>query len=192
MGIHYLPREERVGASVIEEVISTDITVDGEMEFVAAAAPPLYVTMDGPGEDGIDFVNALGSRWFLPGDNIVISEIWVNIPYGFGQGAGTLLLGPRYSLDGGGTFAIPEFGGSSGTESFLQMPGVGCHLAFVGDGLFLKVPTSATGIRFKLALFSMALNVAMVGLPDVLAGETVKVQVHALIRHTYIMLPGPD
>ena len=173
---------------MIQEIISTDIGIDGAMEFTPAAAPPLDLAVTGPGVDGVAFLNGQNATEFCPGDNILLNKLWVNLPYGFGQGQGTMQMGFSY-LDALSSFIpVPAFSLRSGSSSYLNIPGAACCLEFPGEGVLIPALSYAdadpNSAGYQLYLTSFNLNVSMLNIPDLLAGEIIKVQVHAMITHT--------
>lgn len=173
---------------MIVEIISTDIAVIGAMQFVPVAAPPLDMAVAGVGIAGIRFINGQAATEFAPGDNILLNKIWTNIPYGFGQGSGTMQIGLSYQDALGSFIPIPAFSYLSGSSSHLNIPGVACCLEFPGEGVLIPAlnyadPDPATH-GFELYLTSFSMNVSMLNVPDLLVGETIKVQLHAMITHT--------
>ena len=163
------------------DILSSQINVAGQMEFTAAAAPPLDVALIPPAVGaGLEFRDTNLSAIFQSGDNIKIQKLWVSVPYGFGPGAGMSQLGLQFVDAFGATIIISELtpGGA------IAIPDL-CHgIEFPGDGLLLRAPTASGPFRLMLTQ-DTAMNFSMVNLPAALIGTLVKVQVHAQIIHTY-------
>lgn len=158
------------------------------MEFVAIAAPPLDIAVDGPGVTGLNFLNGVGYDYFCPGDNVLLKKIWVNIPYGFGQGQGRMTMALAYRTPLDDLLPIPVFSISVGSVSALAIPGAACCVEFPGDGVLIPALTAENGDAdqpgFAIALTAFNLNVSALGVPDLLVDEVIKVQVHFLVSHT--------
>jgi hypothetical protein len=170
---------------MIVDVISSDLAGTGVMDFTADGGV-LEVAVNGPGVEGLSFHNAAGNEWFSVGDNMNVLGMVVNIPYGFGQGSGEVIVGPRWGFDGGGLSLIPEFGGDRNDSSRIFVPNACDGLDFP-DKLYLAAPTG-TGL-FRMMLLNFQMNVSMVNLPTILDGETIKVQVSMIIEHSKPMVP---
>jgi len=167
----------------IFEVMSSDISVAGESDFVASnVVDEVAVTV--PGASGLPFDNANGDEWFEEGDNVVVTNFWVNIPFGFGQGTGRAQMGVAWEDALGNFSTIVEFAGNS----VVTLPNV-CGLELPPSGLFVRTP--AAGGKWRLSLTSLALNVSQVNLPTALNGDTVKVQYHIQLYHTLPLTAAP-
>jgi hypothetical protein len=168
----------------IQDVMSSDLTVAGKVQFAVnsavlevAAVPPVAPVI---------FFNANGMQWFNIGDNVLLQNLWVNIPYGFGQGDGQHTIGLAWIDALAGITPIPELAGNS----ILTIPSLCGPLDFPSSGLFVKVPTNVG--RVRLGLTSLALNVAQVGVPAVIADGTVfKIQYHIELFHTQVLVGAP-
>lgn len=167
----------------IFEVVSSDISVAGESDFVASNLVN-EVAVTAPGAAGLPFENANGDEWFEEGDNLVVTNFWVNIPFGFGQGTGKATVGIAWEDALGNFTVIPEFAGNS----VVTLPNV-CGLELPPSGLFVLAPR--TGGKYRLSLTALALNVSQVNLPTALNGETVKVQYHIQLYHTQALTAAP-
>jgi len=169
---------------MIVDIISSSIDVAGEAQFTATDAA-LEVAVSGPGADGLVFSNSYGMSYFQLGDNLKIAKLWVNIPFGFGQGTGLHTIGLGYW--DGSTFELitPPFQNSSNSVGIPTLCG---PLEFAPDGLFATMPK--TGVRRQIRLVDMDLNVSMLNLPADLVGQIIKVQYHLEVLHSLPMMAG--
>ena len=175
-----------MGPPMIQDILSSSIAVAGQMDFVAAAAPPLDVAVTVPGMNGIDCHDANGNLWIEPGDNLLLQRVWCSIPFGFVQGSEETHLGIVFRNNAGASSIITEFAGNSA----FTFPDI-CHgIDFPGSGLFIANPNG--GVRWKWNLTAaLAMRVSMVNLPSVLIGTTVKVQFHFMVAHTKALQAAP-
>lgn len=174
---------------MIVDILTTVLT-PGELEFTVTATPPLEVAITPVAGTSIPMANGQGFQWFELGDNVILRNVWVTLPFGFGQGTGLPLLRPFW-MDGAFVdVEIPEFAGFS----YLPVPDI-CEGLEFPDGLFIAAQRGdpATASRFALAIAGFDLNVSMVNVPAILVGETFSVSVHFLVEHTRPMVgaPGP-
>lgn len=166
---------------MIQSVVSSDITVAGQMEFVSNGAA-LEVPLIPPAAPGLVFSNASGQTDFQPGDNLLLRRVRVTVPFGFGQGSGTAFFTLAWKDPANVPFIVGEIGAFGNSN----LPSICDPLEYAGDGLFLAPPKNGDPMRlFLLALTQM--NFSMVNLPSILNGVTVKVQVHLEISHTLPM-----
>jgi len=165
---------------MINDVISSSIAVAGAAEFTVDV-DALEVAVTAPPANGLPFSALTGLQYFALGDSPIVTGLWVNLPYGFGQGTGRASVGLVWRTAGGTSYSIPEL--SSG--SFLTLPTI-CPLTFPPNGLFLKAPV-AQALPLFLNLTSIALNVSMANVPTALDGQVLKVQFHLQVLHTKIL-----
>ena len=88
------------------EIMSSDISVAGEMEFVADSAV-IELTVGVPGVAGLPYKNAPGNMWFGEREGILLTAIFINIPFGFGQGTGRCQFAMAWDDGAGFQTAIP-------------------------------------------------------------------------------------
>lgn len=168
---------------MIQDILSTDF-VAGRLDFTAANPPPNDIAVNNAGVGGVDFLDNAANKWFEPGDNFLLQRLWVNIPYGFGQGTGKATMDLVF-VDGVGALTlIPELG----DDSRITIPDF-CGITYPGDGLFIKVPPGT--LRQKLVLVDLQMRVSMVGLPGTLVGVTVSTQFHLMLQHTRPLVLAP-
>lgn len=162
----------------IVELMASDITVGGVSEFTVNNAVNEVTVVTPVLGVGVDFVNAGGAKWFEAGDNPIITDIYCNIPFGFGQGTGTHKIDFAW-LDNFGAINFPqEF--SAGYGIFL--PSLCGPLDFPPDGIFVK-NTGGVG-KQKLNLQVLLLNVSQLNVPAALNGQVIKVQYFIELTHT--------
>jgi hypothetical protein len=166
-----------MGDKMIQDILSSDITVAGQMEFTTAAGPSVAVAP--PGVAGINCHDANGNQWIEPGDNLLLQRLWVSIPYGFGQGVNETHLGIVFKDNLGGSVIIQELAGNSA----LTVPDICAGIDFPGDGLFIQVPRGTLRQRWNITA-ALLMQVSMVNLPAALAATTVKVQLHFMVLHS--------
>lgn len=168
---------------MIQDVLSTIFTA-GRLDFLAAEAPPNDIAVNNAGVGGVDFSDNATNKWFEPGDNFLLQRLWVNIPYGFGQGTGKAAMELVFADSVGALTLIPELG----EDSRITIPDF-CGITYPGDGLFIRVPTGL--LRRKLVVVDLQMRVSMVNLPTALVGVTVSTQFHLMIRHTRPLVLAP-
>lgn len=173
---------------MIVDIMSTEIAAVYPAAFVVDATGatkevPVNQALGGPGK----YVNADGNGWFAAGDNVILDEVRVNIPFGFGQGTDRHNIELQWLNSIGGSFPIAELA----TAGELTIPDLCTPLKFE-NGLFLSIP-KAPGGTGKLVLFpsNVSLNVSMINAPALLNGDTLKVQYHLVIRHTLPLTLNP-
>jgi hypothetical protein len=161
------------------DILSSQINVAGQMEFVASAAVLEVALLPPAVGAGLEFRDTNLSAQFDPGDNIKLQRLWITRPFGFGPGNGTTTLGLKFVDSLGATIIIPELppGG------VIPFPDMCDSIEFPGDGLFLRAPINAGKFRLMLT-DDTAMNFSMLNLPLGLDGQTIKVQVHAQLSHT--------
>lgn len=156
----------------------------GQMDFLAASAPPNSLIVNGTGA-GVVFENAFGVSWFESGDNLLISGIDLQIPFGFGQGPTKAKANFEFRDSIGASIIIPEFADTGN----LVIPDT-CHgLVYPGKGLFIKTPVG--GSRLQLFCVSWEFEVSLVNLPTTLVGEIVQMLLHVTVQHTRPMQSVP-
>ncbi len=161
---------------MIFEVLTSD-AIAGQLDFVAASAPPNELIVNGVGA-GVVFENSFGLEWFEPGDNLLITGFFCRIPYGFGYGS-LRIQGTFEFRDAGGVgIVIPEFADTGN----LVIPDPCGGLEFPGDGLFVRVPTGAGRVRLFCSGWSA--RVSLVNVPSSLVGVTVQTLLHWTLKHT--------
>jgi hypothetical protein len=134
----------------------------------------------GPPGTGNKFSNAAARDWFEKGDNLILTGFWMNIPFGFGQGTGSVSLSLFWE-DGAGAFTvIPELADPSST---LNLPNFCGPLEFPPNGLFIRVPTTGA-TKFRLTNLNSIMNISQINAPAILQGTTQKVQFHLRVLHT--------
>lgn len=169
-----------MGATVMLDIISSDIGQAGEMEFTAAAAPPLEVLILPPGATPLRFSNSDDMQLFQPGDNLLLQRLWCNIPFGFAAGTGRTRIAVLWRSEAGENRLISELG--DGT--FLTVPDVCGGIVFPGSGLFLRTPTDMGLVGLVLTALTNENMVSMVNLPADLVGAVIKVQWSFMVQHT--------
>lgn len=167
---------------MINDIMSSSLAIAGVMEFVANSAVT-EVAVVPPGVGGVPMRDANDFPYFEAGDNLLLTGVWVTIPYGFGEGEfPSGVITPKMEMkweDGVGTFYnIPELA----SNSLLTIPNLCGPLEFPPNGLFIQTPRNVG--RVRLTLTDFLLNVSQINLPSQLEGETIKVQVHWRITHT--------
>lgn len=173
---------------MIVEVVSS-IYVAGTFDFVAATPGAIQKAVNPPVPPAVvAYANSNGDTWIEPGDNLLLQQITVNVPFGFVEGDGVHFFGLALQ-DGAGTVqAIPALPNSS-----INIPDL-CHgVTFPGNGLFILIPSngvSANG-RWQLVTPSIALNISQVNLPLALNGVTIPVEYHLQFTHTKAMQAVP-
>lgn len=166
---------------MIQNVLSSDITVAGQMEFTANNAVA-YVALIPPGALGLVFKDASGNTHFQEGDNVLLRRVTVTIPYGFGQGPGTA----QFQLAWKDAALVPFLVTEIGSFGNSNLPSI-CHaLEYASDGLFLSSPKGLGNLEMYLLQLTQ-MNLSMTNLPAILNGVLIKVQIHLEISHTYPM-----
>lgn len=170
---------------MIIDILSSDTSVAGEMDFVAATPGPLLVPVNPPGgAHGLVFSGSLGA-WFRDGESLILTGVVVNIPYGFGQATGTAFFVMCWLDQAGVEYDVPEFGGNN----TLKLPNICGTLEFPPDGIFLVAPKGHGSLQLRLKDFDF--NVSMLNLPAELDGETISAQIHLRVNHTIVMTAVP-
>lgn len=164
------------------EILSSDNVTDS---FTVDTSGPLEVTLPAVGAAGLAFSNAGGSKFFEPRDNVIIQNIWCNIPFGFGQGTAKHLFDLVYD-QGGINFAPPELDAGR-----VIIPSLCGPLPFPPSGLLLRPNVALVGGRFFFKIIAINLNISMVGVPQALNGQTIFPQYHLQIQHTRPLSPIP-
>ena len=170
------------------DIMSSDISIAGEADFAAAAATglgDLEVPVNAPGAAGLPFSDSNGNEWFEMGDNINLARLWVNLPYGFGQGSGLHSIGVAWQFQDNSFSIITQLAGNS----IITFPVACGPLEAVPLGIFIPNPSALQ--RARLSLTSIVLNVSMVNLPAVLEGGDFFVQYHLEVFHTKALVAAP-
>lgn len=166
---------------MITDILSSDTGAAGGKVTVNVAA--LEVAITGAG-GGISFRNAAPDLWFEPGDNIVLTGAWINVPFGLGQGTGLASITIAWR-DNFGVETFPPELGNSGNLPFVNF----CAQEFPPDGLFIACPRGA-GRQF-LKITALAGNVSMLNVPATLEGQVLDVQWHLRVNHTKALSAVP-
>ncbi len=170
----------------IVDILSSDNSHVGQGDFTAIANPPLYVAVNAVGAGGLIFSDANGNQYVEPGDNLLIQRLDLNIPYGFGQAVGTHKIGLAWKDSLNNFITIPELAGNS-AMTVPDLCGVDFEGLAGGNGLYIAAPKNTTGLRYRLALTLITLNVSMIGLPEELEGLVIALQYHLRVLHTRAM-----
>lgn len=168
---------------MIYEVLTSD-AIAGQLDFVAASAPPNELIVNGVGA-GVVFENSFGLEWFEPGDNLMLNSFFCRIPFGFGYGSLRVQANFEFRDAGGATIVIPEFAQTGN----LVIPDPCGGLAFPGDGLFIRTPVGAGRVRLWCSVWQC--RVSLVNVPSSLVGTTVQTLLHWNLKHTRPMAAVP-
>lgn len=161
---------------MINEILSSDIDIPGQSDFVVNnAVDQVAVTV--PGVSGLDFINGNAATLFEPGDNVLLTGAFVNIPYGFGQGLGKAYIGIAWKTLVNTFVTIPELA----SNSVLVLPNF-CLLEFPPSGLYIVAPRGSG--QCSLCLTTIVMTVSQINVPTQINGDTVKVQFHLRVNHT--------
>jgi hypothetical protein len=168
---------------MILDILSSSIAVAGAAEFVVDNTVT-SLPVESPPAEGLVFANANSVEWAEPGDHFLLTGVWVNIPYGFGQGVSKTTLGIAWQFEDNTFLGVNELAGNS----ILTLPNFCGPLDFPPSGLFLRSPSTNGPVR--LVLTALDMNVSQVNAPDALQGLTVKVQIHLRVTHTKPFISG--
>lgn len=167
---------------MIFDTLSSSTAIVGEADFTASSAV-LEVAVNTPGAMELPFENANLDTWIEPGDNLKLMELTINVPFCFGQGTGTHLIGIAFRDSLGAIIPIPELAGASS----VVMPTL-CGLTFETP---VHIETPKNLGRLELVLVFAGLNLSMVDLPAALDGQTFHVQYHLEVIHTLPLAAVP-
>lgn len=167
------------------EILSSDITVVGQGDFTVNNAVNSVAVNSVNFATGLDFFNAINSRWFTQGDNIILTGIWISTPYQFAQSTGLCKIGIQWMDDVGVKTPIGELS----LGSALDIPDPCGMLEFPPGGLFIITPK--TGSKRKLILNVLELNLSQLNAPASLNGSVFPVQVFVRLNHTIQLTPTP-
>lgn len=161
------------------------VTAGGQNQITAALTPPNQVAVSAIGANGLAITNAIGDQWFEPGDNVLLKNVWANIPFGFCQGEmpGGHYVTLSWRDNFGNRFGIPELGIDAAGDGMLPIPELGCGIPFPPDGIFIKTPITLLR-RYRLSLEFDNLELSMVGLPAALVGQVVTPVYYFQLLHT--------
>ena len=157
----------------------------GELDFVANSAVD-QVLINSPALMEVFFQNPNGASSFAPNENLILQRLNVNIPFGFGQGAGNHIVQIRYRQNAV-LFEIPEFNPISPAGiSNLFIPDLCEGIIFPDGGLLLNPRLAGLDQvnRYDLVLTSAVLNVSQISLPAALDTDTIVVAYHLQIKNT--------
>lgn len=168
---------------MIFEVLTSD-AIAGQLDFVAASAPPNEIIVNGAGA-GVVFENSFGTEWFEPGDNIKLQSFFCRTPFGFGYGSLRVQGTFEFRDAGGNGIVIPELAGTGN----LVVPDPCGGLVFPDGGLFIRTPTNAGRVRLWCSVWQC--RVSFVNVPSSLVGATVQMLLHWNLTHTRPMQAVP-
>lgn len=174
---------------MVHDIIKSEV-VAGEMDLVAVqgAAGALDLPLTAAPVNGVDVSNWLGDKYFNPGDNILLANIWCQVPFGFAQGSGQHVLNLEWKDAANVSYSIPELGVGIAGEGGIVIPGINCAIPLPKDGLYIRVPTTGNNKK-RLTIFQSTLRLSMVAIPGVLVGATVAPIYHFQVVHTQQMIP---
>lgn len=167
---------------MITDLLSSDTTAAGGKVTVDTSGP-LEVAITGAGA-GILFQNSAVNLWFEEGDNVVLTEALINVPFGLGQGTGRLSLTIAWQ----DAFAVQTFPPELGNAGILSFANF-CKQDFPPSGLYMRCPVGA-GRQF-LKITALAGNVSMLNVPAALNGQVLSPQWHLRVNHTKPMAAVP-
>lgn len=150
-----------------------------------AVSPPnsIQLTHTGP---SIPFVSVNGNSWFETGDNILIQNIWIRVPYGFGQADDATEFQLNWD-ENTGLFNLPVDEMANGSGVFF--PDI-CRNLEVQDQPAIFAAHPNNGVRARLGLTRMNLDISLINTPAALLGDTVQVEVMMLVKHTLPLANG--
>lgn len=172
-----------MGEAVRLDILSSTLTVAGQMEFTSNIAVA-QVAMLPPLANLIEMQDSNQVFFFEAGDSLLLDRLWVTIPHGFRAGTGLTRFEFLWKNALGTSYPVNSFP----INNSIAVPDICDGIEFQNGGLYLPMPTGIGNAGLIIGPTFTNMNISMANVPTILNATLFKVQVHLMVRHTKTML----